>query len=320
MIFVSASHQTGLDTRSNYPKVDFSGGLGEGKVGHEPRLGPCWSSNPLVQRGPDEPSWSWTQIWVQVIMLDYSLNWTVRSSAIQGGQRCQSCSSPTQRWPNRSWRPFDLESLISIPVRRECQTAQLKKAASKTKTVLFPTSQFRTSHLFAHSLDVKQFDWNRTLSGANTPGQSGPGSVANEGVLSPKLHHYWCLFIRLFSVVSRALVRVEESFPSIYFTTRADWVVYIMCVCIYIYLYNVWVGVSIYVYICMYIYCIYICVFVYIYICVCVYLYVYVSIYMRVYIMCVYMYVYICVHNVCVYIYVCIYYMSMYANIYNVFV
>ena len=25
------------------PKVDYSGNLGEGKVGHEPRLDPCWS-------------------------------------------------------------------------------------------------------------------------------------------------------------------------------------------------------------------------------------------------------------------------------------
>ena len=43
-------------------------------------------------------------------MPDYSLNWTARSSAIQGGQRCQWCSSPTQQWPSRSRRPFDLKS------------------------------------------------------------------------------------------------------------------------------------------------------------------------------------------------------------------
>ena len=27
----------------NDPKADYSGDLGEGKVGHEPRLEPCWS-------------------------------------------------------------------------------------------------------------------------------------------------------------------------------------------------------------------------------------------------------------------------------------
>ena len=45
----------------NDPKVDYSGGLREGKVGHEPRLEPsdlCWSSANLVECGPDEPSWT----------------------------------------------------------------------------------------------------------------------------------------------------------------------------------------------------------------------------------------------------------------------
>ena len=44
--------------------------------------GLCWSSSHLVQCGPDEPSWTWTQIWLQTRMPDYSLNWTARSSAI----------------------------------------------------------------------------------------------------------------------------------------------------------------------------------------------------------------------------------------------
>ena len=44
----------------------------------------------------------------------------------------------------------------------------------------------------------------RTLSGATTPGQSGPGSNDNEGVLCIplKLQHYWSLTFRLFSVQS----------------------------------------------------------------------------------------------------------------------
>ena len=52
-----------------------------------------------VQCGPDEPDWSWIQIWVQARMPDYSLNWTARTSAIQRWQRCQRCSSPTRRRP-----------------------------------------------------------------------------------------------------------------------------------------------------------------------------------------------------------------------------
>ena len=51
------------------------------------------------------------------------------------------------------------------------------------------TFQFSISHLFAHSLNVRQFYL--TLSDATTQGLSGPGSDGNEGVLrflhSPKL-------------------------------------------------------------------------------------------------------------------------------------
>ena len=46
------------------------------------------------------------------------------------------------------------------------------------QTVLFQTILFSVSHLFVHSLNVKQF-----LSGAATSGLSGPESNGNEGVL-----------------------------------------------------------------------------------------------------------------------------------------
>ena len=59
----------------------------------------CWSSAHL---GPDEPNM------VQARMLNYSLNWTARSSAIQRWQSCQCCSSLTRRWPSRSRAPFGL--------------------------------------------------------------------------------------------------------------------------------------------------------------------------------------------------------------------
>ena len=74
--------------------------------------GLCWSSAHLVQCGLDEFSWSWTQIRVQARMTDYSLNWTARSSAIRGWQRCQCCSSPTRRWASRSRGPFGLKSAM----------------------------------------------------------------------------------------------------------------------------------------------------------------------------------------------------------------
>ena len=98
----------------NDPKGDYSGDLGEAKVGHKSRLEPCWSSTNLVQCGPDEPNWTWTQIWVQVSTLAYSLNWTARSSAIPWWQRCQWYSSPTQRGPSRSRRPFGLKSAMEL--------------------------------------------------------------------------------------------------------------------------------------------------------------------------------------------------------------
>ena len=86
--FVSAFHQTGRH-KVNDPKVGLKRRLREGKVGHEPRLEPCWTLlviGSLVQCEPDEPSWTWTQTWVQARMSDYILNWTTMSCAILAGQ------------------------------------------------------------------------------------------------------------------------------------------------------------------------------------------------------------------------------------------
>ena len=53
------------------------------------------------------------------------------------------------------------------------------------QTILFQTIQFSISHLFAHSLNVKQFYLiHRNLAGATTLGQSGPVSNGNEGYSS----------------------------------------------------------------------------------------------------------------------------------------
>ena len=111
-IFVFASYQTALDARS-----DNSGGWGRGRLstsqGSSP-AGLCWSSTHLVQCGPDEPSWSWTQIWVQAHMPDYCLNWTARSSAIQGGTKASMLQLTHQKVARPSWNrgPFSLKSAI----------------------------------------------------------------------------------------------------------------------------------------------------------------------------------------------------------------
>ena len=92
-------------------KIDYSEDLGRGRLGTSRSLSPawlCWSSAHFLQYGPDEPCWTWTQIYVQTCMPDYRLNRT-RSSALQ---RCQWCSSPTRRWPSRSWGPFGLKYAI----------------------------------------------------------------------------------------------------------------------------------------------------------------------------------------------------------------
>ena len=58
-ILVAASHQTGLDTRSMTRRPILVRIKGEGKVGHEPRLEPCWSMlliDPLKAMWVNEPS------------------------------------------------------------------------------------------------------------------------------------------------------------------------------------------------------------------------------------------------------------------------
>ena len=72
-----------------------------------------------------------------------------------------------------------------------------------SKTVLFQVIQFSIS---TQSSSIWPID--RTLSSASTPGQSGPRSDSNEGVLHipKKLQHCWNLTIRLFSVISTTLI------------------------------------------------------------------------------------------------------------------
>ena len=73
LIFVTASHQTGLDTRSISHKsiiVEIEGRGRSCRSRDSSTAGLCWLSTHFVQYGPDEPTWTWTQIWVQARMPD----------------------------------------------------------------------------------------------------------------------------------------------------------------------------------------------------------------------------------------------------------
>ena len=70
------------------------------------------SSAHFVQCGPAEPNWTWTQIWAHARMPDYSLNWTARSSTIQGWQRCQWCNYPIRKGAQPKPESFGFKSAI----------------------------------------------------------------------------------------------------------------------------------------------------------------------------------------------------------------
>ena len=106
------------------PKVDYNGDLGEGKVGHEPWLELCWSSAHFVH------SWTWTQIWIQAHMPDYSLNWTARSSAIQGWQKVSLMLLAHSKVVQSKLRAFWSHICHgALTVRHGCQTVRWKASA-----------------------------------------------------------------------------------------------------------------------------------------------------------------------------------------------
>ena len=131
----------------NDTKVNYKEGRGRSgpSIGSSP-AGLCWWSSHLVQRGPDEPSWTWTQIWVQAWMLDYSLKWTARSCVIQGWQRCQWCRSHTWRWPSRSHGPFSFKSAIehwlSSTDARQYAEKSLRKAVADWASAIILSERF----------------------------------------------------------------------------------------------------------------------------------------------------------------------------------
>ena len=99
-IFVAASHQTRLDTRSKARRPIKVGIKGRGRSGRSRDSNPaclCCSSAHLVQCEPDEAS-SFTNPNVGPgTYASLRLKLDAWSSAVQGGQRRQKCSSPTRR-------------------------------------------------------------------------------------------------------------------------------------------------------------------------------------------------------------------------------
>ena len=99
-VFVAASHQTRLDTRSKARRPIKVGIKGRGRSGTSRDSNPaclCCSSAHLVQCEPDEAS-SFTNPNVGPgTYASLRLKLDAWSSAVQGGQRRQKCSSPTQR-------------------------------------------------------------------------------------------------------------------------------------------------------------------------------------------------------------------------------
>ena len=127
-IFVAASHQTRLDTRSKARRPIKVGIKGRGRSGRSRDSNPaclCCSSAHLVQCEPDEAS-SFTNPNVGPgTYAGLRLKLDAWSSAVQRGQKS---SSPTRRLPSRSWGPIRPRvcSWFRAPIRHECQTAQLK--------------------------------------------------------------------------------------------------------------------------------------------------------------------------------------------------
>ncbi len=126
-----------------------------------------------------------------------------------------------------------------------CQKTLLFQAIQFSKTDLNQTIQFSISIDFVYTqINVKTIQLSksirfssfssidRALSGANTPGKSGPGSNGNEGVLRiPQSSSITGTSpFRLFSIISRTLIvggggraYPAAEVPSVYSTAPADW-------------------------------------------------------------------------------------------------
>ena len=157
-IFVAASHQTRLDTRSKARRPIKVGIKGRGRSGTSRDSNPaclCCSSAHLVQCEPDEAS-SFTNPNVGPgTYASLRLKLDDWSSAVQRGQKC---SSPTRRLPSRSWGPIRPRvcSWFRAPIRHECQTAQLK-SRGRTRFSRPPPLSLSLSFSLSLSLSIRPY-------------------------------------------------------------------------------------------------------------------------------------------------------------------
>ena len=151
VVFVAASHQTRLDTRSKARRPIKVGIKGRGRSGTSRDSNPacqCCSSAHLVQCEPDEASSFTNPNVCPGTYASLRLKLDAWSSAVQRGQKC---SSPTRRLPSWSWGPIQPRvcSWFRAPIRHECQTAQLKSRGARPYYNLTVISDI--NHLFADS-------------------------------------------------------------------------------------------------------------------------------------------------------------------------
>ena len=100
VVFVAASQQTRLDTRSKARRPIKVGIKGRGRSGRSRDSNPacqCCSSAHLVQCEPDEASGFTNPNVGPGTYASKRLKLDAWSSAVHGGQRRQKCSSPTRR-------------------------------------------------------------------------------------------------------------------------------------------------------------------------------------------------------------------------------
>ena len=147
LVFVAASHQTRLDTRSKARRPIKVGIKGRGRSGRSRDSNPacqCCSSAHLVQCEPDEASGFTNPNVGPGTYASLRLKLDAWSSAVQRGQKC---SSPTRRLPSRSWGPIRPRvcSWFRAPIRHECQTAQLKSRGARRSYAFVVLCDFKVT-------------------------------------------------------------------------------------------------------------------------------------------------------------------------------
>ena len=120
MIFVAASHQTGLDTRSKARRPIKVGIKRRGRSGTSEAwtLLVCAAHRPTkCNVGLMRQAVSRIQIWIRARMPGYSFNWTARSSTIHREQRLQLAHPKVAQPKLGAFRPRICHCLIPHSTR-----------------------------------------------------------------------------------------------------------------------------------------------------------------------------------------------------------